>query len=64
MAIQNIENIKHEKDILITKAISWLLREMTKNHKRLTGNYLKQNKDSLPGIAVRETTRKLETGRK
>jgi len=46
LAIQNIENIKHEKDILITKAISWLLREMTKNHKTLIGNYLRQNKDS------------------
>lgn len=64
LAIKNIEKLKHEKEILITKAISWLLREMTKNHKVLVSSYLKQNTDSLPKVAVRETTRKLLTGKK
>lgn len=59
-----INRLKHEKDILITKAISWLLREMIKNHKNEVATYLQKNQYELPKIAVRETKRKLETGRK
>lgn len=64
LAFAIIERLKNEKEILITKAISWLLREMIKNHKNKVAIYLKENKESLPKIAVRETTRKLKTGRK
>jgi len=64
LAIKNIDSLKHEKDILITKAISWLLREMVKKHKPLVQEYVDKNKDSLPKLAVREVTRKLETGKK
>lgn len=59
-----INRLKHEKDILITKAISWLLRGMIKNHRNEVVTYLQENQDELPKIAVRETKRKLETGRK
>lgn len=64
LAIENIEKLKKEKDILITKAISWLLRSMIKNHRKRVEDYLKSNQTSLPKIAVRETTRKLTTGKK
>jgi hypothetical protein len=64
LAFSNINRLKHERNILITKAVSWLLRDMIKNHKNEVRKYLKENRDSLPAIAVRETTRKLETGRK
>jgi len=64
LGLEMIDNLKSEKDILITKAISWLLREMTKKHRDRVETYLKENKESLPAIAVRETTRKLETGTK
>jgi 3-methyladenine DNA glycosylase AlkD len=64
LALENIESLKHEKDILITKAISWLLREATKQHKKKISDYLEENKDSLPAIAVRETSRKIKTGKK
>jgi 3-methyladenine DNA glycosylase AlkD len=64
LAFKNIEKLKHEKDILITKTISWSLRDMTKNHREEVALYLKKNQNSLPKIAVRETKRKLETGRK
>lgn len=64
LAFENIEKLKKEKDILVTKAISWLLRAMVKNHRAEVSEYLKKNKDSLPKIAVRETLRKLTTGRK
>jgi len=64
LAFANIEKLKGEKDILITKAISWLLRSLIKNHKKEVKTYLEKNKKTLPSIAVRETTRKLLTGKK
>ena len=64
LAFQNILNLAHEKDILITKAISWLLREMTKLHAKQVVAFIDQHTEALPSIAVRETRRKLATGRK
>ncbi|KKS77617.1 MAG: hypothetical protein UV74_C0013G0194 [Candidatus Woesebacteria bacterium GW2011_GWB1_43_14] len=64
LAFANIGRLKHERDILITKAISWLLRDMIKNYRREVQKYLSENRDSLPAIALREATRKLKTGRK
>jgi 3-methyladenine DNA glycosylase AlkD len=64
LAFETIEELKSEKDILITKAVSWLLRSMVPHHKRAVSAYLKENRQSLPAVAVRETTRKIATGRK
>ncbi len=64
LAIQNVEILKQEKDILITKAISWVLRESTKHFKKDISEYLSLNSSSLPSIAVRETKRKITTGKK
>lgn len=63
-AFQMIDSLKHEKEILITKAISWTLRSMVKLHRVDLQKYLNKNRNSLPAIAVRETTTKLKTGRK
>lgn len=64
LALANIERLKGEKGVLITKAISWLLRDLVKHHKEQVVGYLEANADSLPRIAVRETRRKLLTGKK
>jgi 3-methyladenine DNA glycosylase AlkD len=64
LALKNTDNLKNEKDILITKAVSWILRSLTKNHPEAVANYLEKNRDSLPKIAIRETTTKLLTGKK
>jgi 3-methyladenine DNA glycosylase AlkD len=63
-AFKEIDRVKKEEDKLITKAISWVLREMIKKHKKAVSKYLKANESSLPAIAVRETYRKLKTGKK
>lgn len=63
-AFGNVEKLKNEKGILITKAVSWVLRDMIKNHRKEVESYLKENKETLPKIAVRETTNKLKTGKK
>lgn len=59
LAFEIIERLKLEKDILITKAISWLLRDLIKNHRRKVEDYLNNNETSLPKIAIRETRSKL-----
>lgn len=64
LAFTNIAHLQHEKDIMISKAISWLLRSLIKNHRQQVTEYLQSNQDTLPKIAIRETTRKLQTGRK
>ena len=63
-AFKNINELKHEKDILITKAVSWILRSLIKNHKTEVKDYLAKHSASLPRIAVREVSTKLETGKK
>ncbi|OQB05900.1 MAG: DNA alkylation repair enzyme [bacterium ADurb.Bin212] len=64
LAFETIEKLKSEKDILITKAVSWLLREMSRLSSHEVKEYLERNKDSLPAIAYRETMKKIETGKK
>lgn len=64
LAIELVNRLKSEKEILITKAISWILRSMVKNCPDLVKKYLENNHDSLPKIAYRETFKKLTTGKK
>lgn len=64
MAFMNIDRLKKERNILVTKAMSWLLRDLIKHNRQRVEAYLKENEDALPKIAVRETRMKLLTGRK
>lgn len=64
LAFENIDNLKAERDILITKSISWLLRDLTKLHREEVEKYLNDHSTLLPAIAVRETRNKLTTGKK
>ncbi len=64
LAFQNIDNLKSEKEILITKAVSWLLRSLMAFHKNELLDYLEKNKENLPKIAYREALSKATTGRK
>lgn len=63
-ALQIVDTLKSEREILITKAISWVLRSMVRYNREVVENYLKENGASLPKIALRETLVKLETGKK
>lgn len=64
LAFAQVEKMKWEQDILITKAISWLLRSLVKFHKDEVLDYLEIKKESLPKIAYREAYKKATTGRK
>jgi 3-methyladenine DNA glycosylase AlkD len=62
LAFGVIERLEGERDILITKAVSWLLRSMVGQHREAVEAYLAAHGPSLPRIAVRETRMKLTTG--
>jgi len=64
LAFANIDRLMCERSILITKAVSWLLRDLIKNHRQRVAAHLDENEALLPRIAVRETRNKLLTGRK
>ncbi len=64
LSFEIIDKLKDEENKLVTKAISWLLREMIKNHRGRVEEYLINNRESLPTVAVRETENKLKTGKK
>jgi 3-methyladenine DNA glycosylase AlkD len=64
LAIEHIERLKHEKDNRITKAISWVLRDMLNHHRDASAAYVDANAASLPSIAVREYRKKSATGKK
>jgi len=63
-AVANIDRLQHERDILITRAVSWLLRSMTTHHAKAVRAHIAKNRETLPKIAVRETLTKLDTGTK
>ncbi len=64
LALGVADRLKRERDILITKAVSWLLRSMAARHGPEVAAYLEANRGALPAIAVRETLTKLKTGTK
>jgi 3-methyladenine DNA glycosylase AlkD len=64
LAFNTVDRLKGETDVLITKAVSWLLRELIKKHRGLVSSYLDSNEKELPRIAVREVRNKLKTGKK
>jgi 3-methyladenine DNA glycosylase AlkD len=63
LAFEVIGRLQAERPILITKAVSWLLRSMTARHGPEVAAYLEANA-ALPAVAVRETRIKLATGTK
>jgi 3-methyladenine DNA glycosylase AlkD len=64
LALELVDTLKTEKDKLITKAISWVLREGIKYHRAAIEGYVEANRATLPKIALREVTTKLTTGKK
>ena len=64
LAFQVVDQLKGERPILLTKAVSWLLRSLSGRHGPAVERYLELNAASLPPVAVRETRTKLRTGTK
>ncbi len=59
-----VDQVRQERHPMITKAISWALRELTKKHPDDVARYLDANREELAPHVVREVRNKLTTGRK
>lgn len=64
LAFANLQALQGERDVLVAKAVSWLLRALVAHHPQAVAGYLEAHAAALPAIAVRETRGKLVTGRK
>ncbi len=62
LAFANIAALERDKDVLITKAVSWLLRNLSKHHRADVEDYVREHAATLPRIAVREVRHKLDAG--
>lgn len=63
-SFDNLRSLAGDRDPLITKAVSWLLRSLTGHHRPAVEAFLADQEANLPAIALRETRTKLRTGRK
>lgn len=64
LAFALIRQLAPEKDVIITKAISWLLRCQIDTNKAAVADFIVKQQTTLPKIALRETKHKLVTGKK
>jgi 3-methyladenine DNA glycosylase AlkD len=64
LAFEVIGRLAPERPILITKAVSWLLRSLATRRPAEVAAYLGAHQATLPAIAVRETRKKIESGTK
>ena len=54
--------VDSDSDPMVSKALSWALRELAKRDPRAVRDYLKDREDTLPSLVLREVRNKLETG--
>lgn len=59
-----LDRVKAERDPMMTKAVSWALRELVKTHPDRVEAYLEENRGALAALVAREVKNKLRTGRK
>jgi 3-methyladenine DNA glycosylase AlkD len=64
LTLRLVDKVKSERHPMITKAVSWALRELTKMHQAHVTSYLKKNRATLAPLVVREVENKLRTGLK
>jgi 3-methyladenine DNA glycosylase AlkD len=64
LTLQLVDQVREERHPMMTKAVSWVLREMSKRHREQVSVYLAKNKEALAGHVVREVNNKLQTGLK
>jgi len=61
LTLELVDRVKEERHPMITKAVSWALREMTKTHLDRVAAYLEENREILAAHVVREVNNKLRT---
>ena len=64
LTLQLLDRVKSERHPMITKAVSWALRELIRHHRDQTAVYVESNRQVLARHIVREVSNKLHTGLK
>lgn len=64
LTLELVDRVAEERHPMITKAVSWALREMVKTHPDRVAAYLEERRDALAAHVVREVRNKLRTGLK
>ncbi len=62
--LELIDQLKEERHPMITKAVSWALRDVARRHPDQAAAYVESNRDVLAAHVVREVSNKLQTGSK
>ena len=60
-ALANIDQLKFEKDKLVSKAVSWLLREGIRHHRQAVEACIEDNAALMPAFVVRQVRAKLNS---
>lgn len=58
-AWSTFEELLHEKEFFIRKAIGWTLRECTKHYPEKVFEFIRENKENMSGLTFREGSRRL-----
>jgi 3-methyladenine DNA glycosylase AlkD len=58
-ALPTFEELLHEKEFFIRKAIGWALREICKHDPEMAFEFLKEHKAQASGLTMREGSRNL-----
>ena len=58
-ALSTFEELLYEKEFFIRKAIGWTLREISKHNPEVTFEFLKEHREKVSGLTMREGARKL-----
>jgi 3-methyladenine DNA glycosylase AlkD len=64
LTLSLIDRVKAERHPMVTKAVSWALREMVKHYRDDVISYLNANHATLAPLVVREVGNKVRTGLK
>lgn len=62
--LAQVDRVIDERDPLMTKAVSWVLRQMTRHQAAEVRAYLEKRGERIAALARREVRNKLRTGRK
>lgn len=62
--LSQVDRLIDERDPMITKAISWSLRQMTRHQASMVEAYVDSRADRMAALPRREVRNKLRTGRK
>ena len=63
-SLANLQVLKADRDPLVSKAVSWLLRALIARHRSVLETWMAANKADLPAVVRREVETKLSTGLK